>query len=67
MAQRSTHMADPLPTAAALVVAVGIHGRIVALWTDAEQAAGLAPSLSESTTLHELPLTASPQIGQPLP
>ncbi|WP_369661879.1 hypothetical protein [Variovorax sp. V15] len=60
-------MADPLPTTTALVVAVGVHGRIVAVWTDAEQVAGLAPSLSEPTTLHELPLTASPQIGQPLP
>lgn len=59
-------MADPLPPPASLVVAVGVHGRIVALWTDVEQAAGLAPSLSEPTTLHELPLTASPQIGQPL-
>ena len=67
MAQRETRVAPPLPAATAYVVAVGAHGRIVALWTDAEHAAGLAPNLSDPVTLHDLPLTATPQIGQPLP
>jgi hypothetical protein len=65
-AYRHPDAAAPLPPPGGLVVAVGAHGRIVAIWTDVEQAASLAPSLSDPVTIHERPLSASLQIGQPL-
>ena len=58
--------APPLAAPGGLVVAVNARGLVVALWTDTEQAAGRAPSLSESVTLHELPLGSNVQIGRPL-
>jgi hypothetical protein len=64
---RHPRAAPPLPPAMGLVAAVGAHGRVVAFWSDSEQAAGRAPSLSDPVTLHELPLTAPVQIGHPLP
>jgi hypothetical protein len=63
---RHPDAAPPLPAPSGFVGAVGLHGRVVAVWTDVEQAAGLAPNLSEPVTLHERPLTGAPQIGQPL-
>lgn len=65
-AWRNPDAAPPLPEPSGLVAAVGAHGRVVAVWTDVEHAAGRAPNLSDPVTLHELPLTATPQIGLPL-
>jgi hypothetical protein len=65
-AQRRPDAAPPLPPPSGLVVAVGAHGRVVAVWTDIEHAAGRGPNLSDPVTLHELPLSATPQVGQPL-
>lgn len=63
---RHPQAAPPLAPPAGLVVAVGVHGRVVAIWTDVEDAAGLAPSLSDPVTLHQRPLGAAVQVGQPL-
>lgn len=57
--------APPLPEPGALVVAVNAQGTVLALWTDVEQAAGRAPSLSEPVTLHPRPLGTPVQIGRP--
>lgn len=60
--------APPLSQPTALVVATAFFtGRVLAMWTDVEHAAGRAPSLGEPINLHTLPLGSDVRIGHPLP
>lgn len=55
----------PLAAPGGLVVAVNDRGIVLALWTDAEHAAGRRPSLSEPVTVHEVSFGTPVQIGRP--